>query len=129
METNFESRPDDLEENRQLLLASRVNLYDTMGFKSKKPLRKAIFYTEPYLTCRCCNDLLFLDVKQIRLLDALYAYGHVESASSSFFQGSLPDGIINKSEFSLPPCKHCKAIDSYVAGAHDFSDDIEDDKR
>ncbi len=123
------SRNEDIEENRKLLLAARVNLYDASGFRDRKPLRKSIFYTEPYLTCKYCNHLLFLDVKQVRLLDALFAYGQVESSSSPAFQESLPGDLIPKAQFSLPPCKVCRQIDGYVAGAHDFTDDIIENKQ
>lgn len=123
------NRKEDMEETRKLLLAARVNLYDTAGFRARKPLRKSIFYTEPYLTCKHCNHMLFLDVKQVRLLDALYAYGQIESSSSPAFQDSLPEELIPRGQFSLPPCKVCKQIDGYVAGAHDFAEDIVENKQ
>jgi hypothetical protein len=62
-------------------------------------------------------------------LDALFAYGQIENSSSPAFQDSLPAELIPKGQFSLPPCKVCNLIDGFVAGAHDFTDEIIENKK
>ena len=116
------------EASSRLLQAAAKHKYDTWGFRRQRPLRKSIFYTEPYITCKHCNTLSFLDVQQVRLVDAFYAMGHVESTLDPRFPQSLPTDLFSKQEFALPPCRICKQIDGFVAGAHDFTNDIEEVK-
>ena len=68
-------------------------------------------------------------MKQIRLVDAFYAMGQVESSNDPTFPSSLPTDLFSKTEYALPPCRICKKIDGFVMGAHDFTDDIEEVKK
>lgn len=113
----------------RLVLAAGRQRYDPTGFCKQRPLRKNIFYTEPYITCKHCNTLSFLDVQQIRLVDAFYAYGHVDSSNDPTFPSSLPTDLFTKTDYALPPCRNCKKIDGFHIGAHDFTDDIEEVKK
>lgn len=44
--------------------------FDKDGFEKGDPLRKAIYYTNPYMTCRWCNLITYIDVATIRYMIA-----------------------------------------------------------
>ena len=44
--------------------------FDKDGFEKGDPLRKAIYYTNPYMTCRWCNLITYIDVSTIRWMIA-----------------------------------------------------------
>ena len=40
--------------------------FDDDGYRTGKPLRRDIFFTNPYLTCGECNHVAFLDAATLR---------------------------------------------------------------
>ena len=56
--------------DRSSVLCAEIGGFDKSGFAEGDPLRKAIYYTNPYMTCRWCNLLSYVDVKSIRWMIA-----------------------------------------------------------
>lgn len=101
----------DFTDRSSILTAKKYN-FDPDGFRKGRPLEKAMFYMDPYITCSWCNNLSFVDVQAVRR------------------KMNLPEevGSSIKPE-SLPPCKKCKKSDHFVIGSHDFSAIIADRER
>ena len=106
-----------------VLKSAEIIRFDPAGYRVNRPLRKGIFYTEPYLTCRHCNIISFIDVTKARYFDVLKNIQEFSEAAASL----LP--VLTKGTDKLPPCRKCLRVDGYVHGAYDFTDDIEETKR
>jgi len=90
--------------DRSKIIAARKYGFDKEGFRTGRPLQKAMFYMDPYITCSWCNDMSFVDVEAVH-------------------RGmTLPEtvgGFVAKE--ALPPCKCCGRADCFVIGPHDFT--------
>jgi hypothetical protein len=106
-----------------VLKSAKTVRFDPLGFGVQRPLKKHIFYSEPYLTCRHCNTVSFIDIYKTRYLDALKTVEEYSDAAAS-----LPP-ILKQANDSLPPCRKCRRVDGYVHGSYDFTGDIEETKR
>lgn len=111
--------PDDAAQQLQFMASSFR--FDPDGFRNDRPLRRKPFYSEPYLTCMHCNSLYFLDMVQIRYVDALIAHEMSERNMDSL--SATP--VLLPSNDNLKPCEKCRRLDGFVAGAKDFTQDIE----
>eukprot|EP01036_Dinobryon_divergens_P032863 gene32863-42542_t len=83
--------------------------FDPSGYRTKDPLRKRVFHTNPYITCSNCNLINFIDVVVLRTMIAVSDAGSKEMR------------LRNE---SLPPCLNCGRADCFVIGSHDFSTEI-----
>ena len=45
--------------------------FDPSGYRTKDPLRKQVFHTNPYITCSNCNLVNFVDVVVLRTMIAI----------------------------------------------------------
>ena len=52
--------------DQNIVIKAFANDFDDDGYRSGKPLRKDIFFTNPYLTCGECNHVAFLDSATLR---------------------------------------------------------------
>ena len=82
---------------------ARAHHFDPDGFKAGKPLQRPLFYMTPYITCRWCNMVHYVDVKEVRRGRAM---------------------ALEKSEEALTPCKGCGRADQFEIGHHDYSEEI-----
>ena len=78
--------------------------FDPDGFKEGNPLTRPIFYLTPYITCRGCNMVNYVDISAVRLS-----------------MTNPGDKISNE---SLPPCRTCGRVDLFEVGHHDFAEEI-----
>ena len=105
------SRVVDFTDRSAVLTAKKYN-FDPEGFRRGRPLAKALFYMDPYITCAWCNNLSFVDVQAVRR------------------KMNLPAELgASVSAESLPPCRKCNKADHFVIGSHDFSAAIADRER
>lgn len=110
-----------LSEHHRLISAIERYRFDPAGFSCGLPLKKRIFYSEPYMTCSHCNTIYFLDITQLKFLSLLNG----EELSIIPPEG-LQDELIKKdNKEKLPPCRNCNRVDGYISGAHDLEKDIE----
>jgi hypothetical protein len=131
----------DIDESQSLVKAAKSSKFDSTGYRQDEPLKKRIFYTQPYLTCQNCNTIFFITTDKIKYLDALNNAKHrlslpiidtfahyIEkpSVSSSSLKGSNNEQefplVLVESDEKLPPCRNCHKVDGLVHGAHDFTD-------
>eukprot|EP01041_Mallomonas_annulata_P002776 gene2776-5465_t len=98
--------------NRNVEKWAKKDSFDSEGFSSGKPLRRDIFYRDPYITCRNCNAVNFVDSMAVR----------------RYMQ--LPKSLIDKlPKEALPKCTGCRRTDCYEIGAEDYSEDIAERRR
>ena len=100
--------------NRSLVYSAQDQRFDPKGFSYNLPLRKDIFYTDPYVTCSNCNLLNFVDVVTIRRMLNMSAVVSTE---------------LKLAPEVLPPCSSCGSADCFVIGSHDFSEEVERRRR
>lgn len=91
--------------NRATVLQAQLNGFDPDGFRSGKPLRRTLFYLDPFVTCSWCNFVAFIDVMTVRRTLAL---------PEETKELGLPME-------SLPPCRRCGKANYFEVGSHDFS--------
>jgi hypothetical protein len=92
--------------DRSLVHLAKNKGFDPTGIRDSDPLKKPIFYIDPFITCSNCNLMQFVDVVTIRRMLALPANVARELKSA---------------DESLPPCLRCLRVDCFVIGSHDFS--------
>lgn len=93
--------------NRSTVVGAQKNSFDPDGFRSGKPLKRTIFYLDPFVTCAWCNMVTFVDVMAIRRSLA------------------MPDTVSKSLELdleTLPPCRKCGRAEFLEVGSHDFSE-------
>lgn len=99
--------------NRATVLQAQLNRFDPDGFKRGQPLRKTLFYLDPFVTCSWCNFVSFIDVMTVRRTLAMP-------------EESREMGLPME---SLPPCRRCGKADHFEVGSHDFSEMIANRER
>lgn len=131
--TREEQVQQDLLSLTTLVKNAQTNSFDTTGYRNNFPLRKRIFYTQPYLTCQYCNTIYFISNDKARYLETIKnanhnlelpdipAYQHYKKKPKKHEE--FPH-ILIESEENLPPCRNCHKVDGLVHGAHDFTDYI-----
>eukprot|EP00596_Hydrurales_sp_CCMP1899_P000583 CAMPEP_0119048698 /NCGR_PEP_ID=MMETSP1177-20130426/60525_1 /TAXON_ID=2985 /ORGANISM="Ochromonas sp, Strain CCMP1899" /LENGTH=527 /DNA_ID=CAMNT_0007024965 /DNA_START=84 /DNA_END=1664 /DNA_ORIENTATION=+ len=68
--------------DRSVVLNAVRGNFDELGYLRGRPLRKSIYYTDPYLTCSHCNSLSFVDGQALR--------------NTLLFQSTEPNIVTNK---------------------------------
>ncbi len=109
----------------QLQFVASQFRFDPQGFEKEKPLRKHPFYSHPYLTCKYCNTLYFLDVSAIRYVEAQIKQKYREEELYSI---TTKPAVIPPNDI-LKPCDKCKRVDGFLAGALDATKDIAQHQR
>jgi hypothetical protein len=117
-----------------LMKSAKEGNFDPYGYRTQNPLRKRIFYNQPYLTCQYCNTIYFVSTDKTRYLESLQhgshnvslpeipSYSHYKSKGKKNYKDQQFPEILIESEEKLPPCRNCHKVDGLVHGAHDFSD-------
>ena len=99
--------------NRASVVQAQLNGFDPDGFRTDNPMRKIIFYMDPYVTCSWCNFVSFVDVMTVRRTLAM---------PKETRELGLPVE-------SLPPCRRCGRADHLQVGSHDFTELIANRER
>jgi len=93
--------------NRSTVVGAQRNAFDPDGFRSGRPLKKTIFYLDPFVTCAWCNMVTFVDVMAIR---------------RSLAMGDEVRKSLDLALETLPPCRKCGKAEFLEVGSHDFSE-------
>jgi hypothetical protein len=133
----LQGRPFDTTDRSAVSVAEKYG-FDREGQKNGMALQREAFYTNPFLTCRWCNLVTFVDVRTVRWMvaasvDLSGLKGHGGSRAGS---AVAKDGKIVKARGAesidllrhlegLPACRRCSRADMFVIGPQDFREEIE----
>lgn len=92
---------------RMTVNMAREFRFDPDGFENDRPLMRDMFYREPYITCAWCNSIMFVNAAIVRRM----------------LIADDDKGITVPRE-TITWCTGCKRSDSFVVGAHDFSEQV-----
>ena len=118
--------------------------FDYEGFKTGKPLRRDIFFINPYLTCGECNHVAFLDSQTLRngilfrqaslvptkvdliLRSAATVTEDEQERAEIDGKKIAPVKVVSE---NFPACQVCGRTDEFRIGLHDLADEIAERKR
>ena len=96
--------------------------------KSGDPLRKSTFYTDPYMTCRWCNLITYIDVITVRYMIAAgidpSGMNLKDDSTLTTLSTEEQERLLHQLE-GLPACRQCGRSDKFVIGPQDFRKEIE----
>jgi hypothetical protein len=117
--------------------------FDHDGYSKGRPLRKDIFFTNPYLTCGECNHVAFLDAATLRN-GLLFRQASLVPTKTDLILKSaatVTEDELERAEIdgkniapvkviseNFPVCQACGRSDEFRIGLHDLSAEIADRK-
>ena len=118
--------------------------FDYEGYKTGKPLRRDIFFINPYLTCGECNHVAFLDSQTLRNGILFRQASLVPTKVDLILRSAatVTDDEYERAEIdgkkiapvkvvseNFPACRVCGRTDEFRIGLHDLADEIAERKR